>query len=87
MNLMPNIERSARPGALAATAFTGILAGGFVGGTTNGVNGAVSPLYFVTVMHWPNVDVWHAAIAQGVFEGLLFGIAYSLLFTMPLEME
>jgi hypothetical protein len=79
---MADIERPARPGVLAAVAFTGILAGGFVGGATNAVNGLVSPLYFVTILGWPNVDVWRAAIAQGVFEGLLTGFAFSVIFTI-----
>ena len=71
-----------RPLALAAVAVTGVLAGGFVGATTNAVNGLVSPLYFVTILHWHNVEnVWRAGIAQGAFEGLLFGVFFSLAFT------
>lgn len=72
-----------RPLALAAIAVSGVLASGFLGGTTNAVNGAVSPTYFVTILRWHDVeDVWRASIAQGVFEGLLFGIFFSLLFTV-----
>jgi hypothetical protein len=69
--------------ALAATAVSGVLASGLLGGTTNAVNGAVSPTYFVTILRWQGVeDVWRASIAQGIFEGLLFGIFFSLLFTV-----
>jgi hypothetical protein len=80
---LPQISREARPWALAAIAVSGVLACGFLGGTTNAVNGAVSPTYFVTILGWRGVeDVWRASIAQGVFEGLLFGIFFSLLYTV-----
>jgi hypothetical protein len=43
----------------------------------------VSPAYFVTILGWQRVeDVWRASIAQGAFEGLLFGIPFSLLFAV-----
>ena len=46
------------------------------------MNGLVSPLYFVTILGWQNVaDVWRASIAQGLFEGLQFGLFFSLVFT------
>ena len=80
---MPEIERAPRPIALAATAVCGVLAGGILGGSTNAVNGAVSPTYFVTILGWRGVeDVWRASIAQGLFEGLLLGIFFSLVFTV-----
>jgi hypothetical protein len=80
---LPEITRQPRPLALAAIAVSGVLAGGFLGGSTNAVNGAVSPTYFVTILGWHGVeDVWRACIAQGVFEGLLFGIFFSLVFTV-----
>jgi hypothetical protein len=70
-----------RPFALFATAITGVLVSGVLGGATNAINGWVSPRYFVTILHWHNVEnVWQASIAQGIFEGLLFGIFFSLLF-------
>lgn len=75
--------RAPQPLAIAAIAVCGVLASAFLGGTTNAVNGAVSPLYFVTILGWDGVqDVWRASIAQGIFEGLLFGILFSLLFTV-----
>src|SRR4051794_21532716 len=71
-----------RPLDLAAIAVSGVLAGGFLGATTNAVNGLVSPRYFVTILGWRDVsDVWRASIAQGFFEGLQFGIFSSLIFT------
>ena len=60
----------------------GVFAGAALGAVTNAVNGWVSPLYFVTILRWRGVeDVWRASIAQGVFEGLLFGTFFSLVFT------
>ncbi len=80
---VPDVSLPPRPLALAATAVSGVLASGFLGGTTNAVNGRVSPLYFVNVLGWYDVDnVWRASIAQGVFEGLLFGVFFSLVFTV-----
>jgi hypothetical protein len=78
----PGQQPAARPLDLAAIAVTGVAFSGFLGATTNAVNGLVSPLYFVTVLHWKGVaDVWRASIAQGFFEGLLFGLLFSLVFT------
>jgi hypothetical protein len=76
-----NLERRSRPLALAGLAAGGILAGGLIGGTTNAINGAVSPAYFVRILGWEDVtDIHRAAIAQGIFEGLLFGVGFALLF-------
>jgi hypothetical protein len=71
-----------RPLALAALALTGVLACALLGAVANAVNGYVSPLYFKTILGWGDVeDLWRASIAQGVLEGLLFGVALSLLYT------
>jgi hypothetical protein len=71
----------ARPLALVGIALTGVFASAILGGITNAVNGRVSPLYFVTILGWRNVDnVWRASIAQGLFEGLCFGVFFSLVF-------
>jgi len=71
------------PLALAGIAVSGIIAGAALGGLTNSINGWVSPLYFRNVLHWQNVeDVWRASIAQGILEGLLFGIFLSLVFVV-----
>jgi hypothetical protein len=80
---LTDIRRESQPLALAITALSGVGACAFFGGTTNAVNGAVSPTYFVTVLHWHGVeDIWRASIAQGVFEGIMFGIFFSLIFTV-----
>jgi hypothetical protein len=72
----------ARPLALVSLASTGVLAGAIFGATTNAVNGWVSPGYFVRILRWGDVgDVWRASIAQGIFEGLLYGFLFSMIFT------
>jgi hypothetical protein len=71
------------PLALVGLAVTGILTGALLGALTNSVNGRVSPLYFRNIMGWHDVeDVWRASVAQGVFEGLLFGLFLALVFTI-----
>jgi hypothetical protein len=78
----PNPDLQPRPVALAGIAATGICAGALFGACTNAVNGAVSPTYFVNILRWHGVeDVWRASIAQGIFEGLLFGTMFALVFT------
>jgi hypothetical protein len=80
---LPDIERPSRPFTLVGIAFTGIAAGALIGATTNAVNGFVSPTYFINILHWQNVEnVPRACIAQGIFEGLLFGFFFSLIFTV-----
>src|SRR4051794_4528068 len=79
---VPNVTLRPRPFALFAVAVTGVFASAALGAATNAVNGWVSPTYFVTIMRWQNVeDVWRASVAQGVLEGLLFGVFFSLVFT------
>lgn len=71
-----------RPLALAGTFGTGVLASAGLGAFTNSVNGAVSPTYFVRILRWHDVEnVWRASIAQGVFEGILYGLFFSLVLT------
>jgi hypothetical protein len=83
---MANSDRHAdqhHPLALAGIAVTGIVAGAVLGAVTNSINGWVSPLCFRNILHWHDVeDVWRASIAQGVFEGLLFGLFLSFLFVI-----
>src|SRR6185437_3021109 len=77
------MRRQVRPFALAGIAVAGVLASGILGGTTNAINGWISPTYFITILHWQGVeDVWRASMAQGIFEGLLFGVFFSLVFTV-----
>jgi hypothetical protein len=71
-----------RPLHLAAIAVTDVLANGHFGVTTYAVNGRISPLYFITILRWHHVaNVWRASIAQSAYEGLLFGVFFSLVFT------
>ena len=78
-----DIELPYRPIDLAGILFTGILAGALVGAATNAVNGLVSPTYFIRIMCWQHVEnVWRASVAQGIFEGCVFGFVFSLIFTI-----
>ena len=47
----------------------------------NMINGAVSPYYFKTIMGWDFDNVWIASVAQGIFEGLLYGVVFSIIYT------
>ncbi len=60
---------------------TSVLLGGLIGTVTNMINGAVSPYYFKAVLGWEFDDIWVASIAQGMFEGLLHGVLFSIIFT------
>ncbi len=72
-----------RPFALVGLAGTGVLTGVLLGALTNSINGWVSPLYFRNILRWQDVeDVWRASVAQGVFEGLMFGLFLTLVFTI-----
>ncbi|AMV36423.1 hypothetical protein [Planctomyces sp. SH-PL62] len=76
-----------RPGAIIALAAWGVAMGAALGGLTNAINGRVSPEYFRAVMHWERVlDVARASVAQGIFEGLLFGLGLSMIFTSTVGM-
>lgn len=62
-------------------ALTCVFIGGFLGASTNIINGTISPLYFKTVMHWEFNDIWIAIVIQGILEGLLYGVIFSTIFT------
>ena len=69
--------------ALLAIAATAVGAGGFIGATTNAINGTVSPTYFQSIMSWDEVEhIWRASIAQGIFAGLIYGLLFSFVFTL-----
>jgi hypothetical protein len=69
-------------GRIIAVAFTCVIMGAFVGGVTNMVNAAVSPLYFQNIMRWHGLrDVWRAGVAQGIFEGLIYGMLFAVVFS------
>ena len=70
------------PIALVLIAGTTVMIGAFIGAVTNAVNGLVSPDYFRAIMRWHDVEnIWRACVAQGVFEGLVFGVFFSVVFT------
>lgn len=78
----PDTVRPVRPLALLGVAATRVFSSAALGAATNAVNGLVSPLYFVTILGWQGVEnVWRACVAQGIFEGLVFGVLLSLVFT------
>jgi hypothetical protein len=80
---MIKVDEPVRPLAMVGILSTGILCGALLGAITNAVNGFVSPGYFIVIMNWHGVDdVWRASIAQGIFEGILFGAGFSLVFTV-----
>ncbi len=73
-----------RPFALMAVAVTGVAGCATLGALTNAVNGWVSPDYFRTVLDWStmsDVSVWRASIAQGILEGVMFGLVLSAIYT------
>jgi len=72
-----------RPLALFGLVLTGPLLGAFLGALTNSLNGAISPVYFRAVMSWSAVtNVWRAALAQGIYEGLLFGLGLAIVYAV-----
>ncbi len=67
---------------IIAVCLTCIFAGAFIGGITNMVNGAVSPLYFKNIMRWHDINnIWRASVAQGILEGIIYGIIFASIFT------
>ncbi len=76
-----NVE--AKPVALILIAAAAIVGGALIGASTNAINGAVSPLYFRNVMGWQDVQqIWRASVAQGIFEGLIYGTLFAAVFTL-----
>ncbi|AMM51685.1 hypothetical protein TH61_11530 [Rufibacter sp. DG15C] len=67
-------------------AITSVLASGFVGASTNFINGYVSPTYYRNIMGWDFEGIWAASVAQGIFEGLLYGIVFTLIFILTISL-
>jgi hypothetical protein len=64
-------------------ALTGVVLAALAGALTNAVNGWVSPRYFTTILGWSDDGhIWRDSIAQGAFEGLIFGAVFALVFTV-----
>lgn len=57
-----------------------ILGAALLGLVTNAINAHVSEQYFRTILGWQEVvDIKRAIAAQGIFEGLIFGLVLSTL--------
>jgi hypothetical protein len=74
-----------KAGTLLLIALTAVGLASSLGGLTNAINGAVSPYYFRTIMRWYDVQqIWRASVAQGIFEGLIYGAVFAFVFTLVL---
>jgi MFS family permease len=63
--------------------FTGVILAIILGASCNGINVQICSSYFPIVLRWEmRESFFRMAIAQGIFEGLLFGIGFSLVFTI-----
>lgn len=62
-------------------ALTCVFIGGIIGAVTNMINGAISPYYFKKIMQWEFEEIWIASIAQGILEGVVYGLFFALVFT------
>lgn len=58
----------------------GVAGGAALGALTNSVNGALSPQYFRDVMGWYGANIWASAVGQGALEGVIYGLAYGVIF-------
>lgn len=64
-------------------AITCIALGAIIGLFTNMINGVISPLYFINIMQWHDIDnIWSAIITQGFIEGLIYGGIFAVIFTV-----
>jgi hypothetical protein len=80
--MVPETGMQVRPLSLFGIALTGIFTSALLGAATNAINGWVSPTYFITILGWQGIgEVWRMSIAQGIFEGLIFGVFFSLVFS------
>lgn len=78
----PPPSRPVRLFVLAEIAVAAIFAGAVVGASTNAINAAVSPTYFIDIMGWRSLpNVWLASVEQGVFEGTVVGLLFSIILT------
>ena len=75
----PGVQAGPLLGCIAAAT----LGGAILGATTNAITASFAAEYFRVVLRWWNIqDVWRAAVAEGVFEGLLFGFFGALVFAL-----
>lgn len=72
-----------RPLALIGIAATGIVLAAAFGALVNGINAGISADYYVHALDWQGLEHVHrAAIARGIFDGLLFGLPLSAVVTL-----
>jgi len=73
----------AKGGSLIMVALLPFLIGPVIGLVTNFINSWASEKYFETVMGWNYryIDIPIFAMLQGVYEGVLYGAVFSLIFT------
>jgi hypothetical protein len=65
---------------MLALLIVGVAGGAALGALTNSVNGALSPQYFRDVMDWYGSNIWTSAVGQGALEGVIYGLAYAVIF-------
>jgi hypothetical protein len=71
--------------ALISVGFA-VVGGIALGGFTNLINGYICPDYFLAVMRWDASNILLKAIAQGMAEGTVYAVAYTLLLLVSLRL-
>ncbi len=72
-----------RTGPLLGCVAGATLGGAILGAATNAITGRVAAGYFRALLGWWDIqDVWRAAIAEGVFAGIMTGFFGALLFVV-----
>ncbi len=75
-------KKPLNPFAFPLIALSIILVGGFIGASTNVVNGWISEAYFMEIMRWEPPSIWERAVFQGILEGTVYGIIFSIIYTI-----
>jgi len=63
-----------------------VVGGIALGGSTNLINGYICPDYFLDVMGWDSSNILIKVIAQGMAEGTVYAVAYTLLLLVSLRL-
>jgi hypothetical protein len=70
-------------GPLLGCIIAASVGGALLGGITNAVTASFAAEYFRAVLRWWDIeDLWRASVAEGVFQGLLFGFFGALFFAL-----
>ncbi len=78
-----DMREASRPGTPVGLMIAAVLCGAAIGAGSNAINGAISPAYFQATLRWEGVtDLWRAALAQGIFEGLVLGLVFGVIVTL-----